>query len=106
MDDKRKDAYLHLMYRAFVEIRLSSALYIEMRSNWWNPFKWNKYYKFIRKINRLSDAFHNLPLLLKSDNNDFDEESFWRHLDSYEKNYVFHEYESYKSVFDRVLSGE
>lgn len=106
MESKKKDAYLHLMYRAFVEVRLYSAMYHQIKSSWWNPFRWTKFYRYLRQINRLADAFHNLPLYLKSDSTDFDEESFWNYLESYEKQYVTYEKESYKSIFIKVVEGE
>lgn len=106
MDDKKKDGYLHLMYRAFVEIRLYSAMYYQIKSSWWNPFRWVKFYKHLRQINRLADALHNLPLYLKSDNTIFDEDSFWRYLEAYEKQYVTYEKDSYKSIFNKVNEGE
>ncbi len=106
MEDKKKDAYLHLMYRAFVEVRLYSAMYYEIKARWWNPFRWIKIYKYVRQINRLANAFHNLPLYLKSDNADFDEDSFWHDLETYEKKYVPYEKESYRSIFQKVVDGE
>lgn len=30
MEDKKRDAYLHLMYKAFVEVRLYSAMYYQL----------------------------------------------------------------------------
>ena len=106
MDDKKKDAYLHLMYRAFVEIRFYSATYCQKKSSRWNPFRWIKLYRHFKKINGLADAFHNLPLLLKSDNTVFDEDLFWHYIETYEKQYVTYEKESYKSIFNKVVKGK
>ena len=64
MEDNKKDAYLHLMYRAFVEIRnISINAFI-----WYNPKTWNKNKIKLRRINRLANVMHNLPFDLKTSN--------------------------------------
>ena len=106
MDDKRKNAYLHLMYRAFTVIRFYSSTYCQRKLSRLNPFRWIKLYRNLKKINELADAFHNLPLLLKSDNAFFDEDMFWRFIETYEKQFNIHEEGSYKSIFNEAVKGE
>jgi hypothetical protein len=103
MESIKNDAYLHMIYRARVEIRLYSAV----QFRWWNPFSWNKPAKYLNMINRLSDLFHNLPILLKSDRSqEFDENIFWQQVTKYESKYIGSVKDSYRSIFNKILNGE
>src|SRR5689334_23853156 len=103
MDDNRIDAYLHLMYRAFVEIRnISNSAFI-----WYKPKTWNKNRVFLRRINRLADVMHNLPFDLKTNNiNEFDEIFFWKTMTIFEKEFYPDNIESYENLFNKLINGE
>ena len=103
MEQKVIDAYLHLMYRAFVEIRAQSVSPFTL----WNPSTWRKNGKLLWRINRLSNAMHNLPFDIKSNNiAEFDEEVFWRAIERYENEIPEVENGSYKGLFEKILNGE
>ena len=103
MDDNNKDAYLHLMYRAFVEIRaISISAFI-----WYNPKTWNKNRMLLRRINRLANVMHNLPFDLKTDNiNEFDQNSFWKTMAVFEKEFYPDNIKSYENLFNKLENGE
>jgi len=103
MEDNKKDAYLHLMYRAFVEIRnISTNEFI-----WYNPTTWNRNKIFLRRINRLANVMHNLPFDLKTDNiNEFDQNSFWKTMAIFEKEFYPDNIKSYENLFNKLENGE
>ena len=103
MDENKKDAYLHLMYRAFVEIRnISISGFI-----WYKPKTWNKNRVFLRRINRLANVMHNLPFDLKTNNiNEFDENLFWKTMATFEKEFYPDNIRSYENLFNKLENGE
>jgi hypothetical protein len=103
MDDRQKDSYLHLMYRAFVEIRnISISAFV-----WYNPKTWGRNRLSLRRINRLANVMHNLPFDLKTSNiNEFDEESFWKTMARFEEEFYADDVKSYENLFDKLEHGE
>ena len=102
MKVNEQNAYLHLIYRAFVEIRNISVFPF----SWWNPCSWGRRNRFLWRINRLADAFHNLPFELKTENiAAVDEKYFWEKIKRYEREFQ-NSNNVYSSLFERVLSGE
>jgi hypothetical protein len=103
MEDNKKDAYLHLMYRAFVEIRnISNSAFI-----WYKPKTWNKNRVSLRHINRLANVMHNLPFDLKTSNiKEFDENSFWKTMAVFEREFYPDDIRSYENLFHKLENGE
>jgi hypothetical protein len=100
MEEKIANAYLHMLYKCLVEIRSISVF----RRKWWNPFTWGKQNKYFYLINRLSNAFHNIPYNLKTDNSDkIDEDYFWKQIEEYEN---LKKRKSYKQLYNKIISGE
>ncbi len=96
MDKMEKEAYLLLLHRAFVEIRSKSSTY---QHQWWNPFRWKTIYKHLKQINMLAETFHNLPLLLES--NDFNKKEFWQQIGIYERQFSILKEDSYIETFEK-----
>ncbi|HEX3037989.1 MAG TPA: hypothetical protein VHO94_03240 [Oscillospiraceae bacterium] len=93
MSEEKKDAYLFLLYKALVEIRYNSSIYNRLEL-----FNQDEIYEYIKRINGLADAFHNLPLFLQSNSNEkFNEEIF---LD-----YISKSQPEYKKLFDDTLKN-
>ncbi len=47
----------------------------------------------------LAETFHNVPLLLKS--NDFNKKAFWQQIGSYERQFSILKEDSYIETFDK-----
>lgn len=102
MNENEKDAYLHLMYRAFVEIRNISVFPF----SWWKPCSWGKRNRYLWRINRLADAFHNLPFDLKTENiSEIDKNSHWKRIKYYQDNFLKME-NQYENLYTKILNGE
>ncbi|WP_217592956.1 hypothetical protein [Cohnella sp. GbtcB17] len=90
MGEKRKKSYVKVMFYVLLDIRNMSTLdsinSLGLRSR-------------MSEINKLADAFHNLPDLIYS--NQFDENLFWEQLKMICPNKV----ENYRRVFESALNA-
>ena len=97
MNRERKEAYRHLLYCAFLEIRTgNNAL------NWWNPADWVYAFTDSTSSKNLADALHNLAHFSALDFEDFNEDQFWSELASYAKE----THAKYKRIFESYLKGQ
>jgi hypothetical protein len=75
MKEIKRFAYLRILYYALLEIRSLSYMH---NYNLFKPWTWLRSIRKVERINKISDALHNLPILIEDDR--FDEELFWRDL--------------------------
>jgi hypothetical protein len=77
MDNKRKQAYLYLLYRVLLEIR--SAASFAYGGIWWlSPYVWKNAARRLCHVWILANAYHNLAAYAARDFDGFNEELFWR----------------------------
>jgi|SRR5579883_1445829 len=102
MDEQRKTAYRHLLYRALLDIR---------QMKWFrfarvlNPLNWNGELRWIRRAGIVADMLHNLAFFSAEDFAEFDEERFWRDVGYINQQYPEYDLIHYKEVFERRLQG-
>ncbi|AFH60599.1 hypothetical protein ACVNS2_07960 [Paenibacillus caseinilyticus] len=75
MNSLKKTAYTRLMYYVFIEIE---ALSETNKRLLWYPWEWARVCRNLKKINKLTKAFKDLPIDLSDTN--FDEELFWNKI--------------------------
>ena len=102
MDEKRLNAYRHLLYMALVDIR-NGADHRIARSL--NPVRvWRRYHQH-RLAGALADWLHNLAGFAAGDFEGFDEPRFWSHLGYLEERFPKEGFERYRSAFEQALAG-
>ncbi|MES2693086.1 MAG: hypothetical protein V4773_06405, partial [Verrucomicrobiota bacterium] len=69
MTSDQKEAYRHLLYCAFLEIRSGHR-----DLAWWNPRDWAFAVSALPRRTRLADDFHNLAFFSREDFEGFEEE--------------------------------
>jgi|GEM_PF-908826 len=88
MTPNRKLAYNYLLYQAMLEIR-----HLEWWTSAWprwqyiNPRFWANQYRRIRYCGALANALHNLAMFSSYDYDHFEEETFWRGMESLKKRF-------------------
>jgi len=87
--DTQISAYFYLSYIVLVDIRSHSYTSSAMST------------KF---INDISDAFHNLPLVLSDDPKKFDEKLFWEYVESFQRMYP-QDGRDYKFLFNQKMNN-
>ena len=97
MTSAQKDAYRHLLYCAFLEIRRGRH-----DLAWWNPRHWLYAHSTLPGNKRLADDFHNLAFFSREDIRDFDEEKFW--VDLKRSSEDFHR--RYRRIYDQYFQGQ
>ena len=104
MDERRKHAYRYLLYWAMLEIRLLGGLgWGWLRA--WNPFYWRQQGRRIRCAGAIADWLHNLALFSALNFQGFNEEWFWRELESFRALYPEFRLERYRTLFDQRVSA-
>lgn len=99
MNQPRKDAYRYVLYWAMLDIR-PLAWY---RFHWWNPFRWRWNIRRIRYAGDLADCLHNLAMFASVEFEGFQEDWFWKELESLESRFPEFSPSRFRSVFDRRL---
>ena len=102
MDEKRRNAYRHLLYMAFVDIRNGAD---HRGPTSLNPRRVWRAYRRHRLAGALSDWLHNLAGLAARDLDGFDEPRFWSELDSLERSYPREGLYRYRRAFEQALAG-
>jgi hypothetical protein len=103
MDEKRKRAYRYVLYWAMLDTR-RLALARPLFPRLLNPFVWRKTDARIRRAAELADWLHNLSLFSALNFEDFNERTFWREYEHFEKHKPEYRFSEFKAVFDRVLA--
>lgn len=75
MNQQKQASYTRLMFYVFILIRALSEF---NKTHIWKPCEWIRLYRNIKKIYKISDAFHDLPNLIYDHN--FDENHSWTTL--------------------------
>ena len=101
MEEKEFNSYLLLMYKAFAEIcAISMNLFTLV-----NKKTCFIYLKYLYRISRIADEFHNLPYKLKSMNiGDFNHNDFWKKISDLEHDIslsILSQKKLYKKIIDR-----
>ncbi|MDY3559296.1 hypothetical protein R5W23_000270 [Gemmata sp. JC673] len=105
MDDRRKNAYRYLLYWAMLNFRtLQGAGPRGWRS--WSPIHWRREARWVRFAGTVADALHNLAVYSSVNFRGFDEEWFWRDVETVRSR--FPEFASavgyYRELFERRIS--
>lgn len=97
MEDIKRLAYLKILHYALIDIR---SLSYKHNYSPFKPWTWPESVRKAERINKISDAFHNLPLLIEDDR--FDEESFWRELSTILPDKI----EYLREEYEEILSSQ
>lgn len=98
MDEQRKRAYRHLLYRATLDIRPLAWLRLG-----WNPLKWRQNAWLVRRAGTIADWLHNLASYSERDFEGFDEAWLWRDFENLNRRHPDYQLSCYKDAFERRL---
>ncbi|QOV87315.1 hypothetical protein [Humisphaera borealis] len=105
MDDRRKNAYRTLLYRAMLDMRslrwMPLGLLLRI-----NPVAWRRDLIRIRRAGEIAEWLHNLAAFAARDFQSFDEDRFWQQFDDIEREHPEFLTTSYRAVFDKAVLGE
>jgi hypothetical protein len=97
MNQQKTEAYQHLLYCGFLEIRRGKN-----QLNKLNPLDWLYSFRDSQASKRLADALHNLALFNTLNFEHFDEDRFWSDLERCSEETK----EKYWRVFEGHLNGQ
>ncbi len=99
MDERRKQAYRYLLYKAMLDIRQISWLPLK----WYSPFSpmfWVRNIPRVRRAGEIADWLHNLAFFSMLDFEGFGEDWFWQDYQRLCERYPLPEY---RRLFDQHL---
>ena len=102
MDERRKQAYRYLLYRAMVDIRPIGG----MPLGFLNPFRWKRTTAQVHRAGVIANWLHNLAFYSAVDFKGFNEEWFWDTLQRFQNRYPDFYLDDYQKVFERELTGK
>jgi len=70
----------------------------------WNPMYWKAELRRVRRAGAIADWLHNLAIFSATDYDGFDEDWFWRDLESLNERFPEYELSSYKGIFEQRLA--
>jgi hypothetical protein len=103
MDEHRKNAYRHLLYRAMLDIRGLGNLPVRGARSW-SPWFWRRAARPVQRAGAIADWLHNLAHFSANDFEGFDEELFWQSLQWYRERFPEFDLGYYREEFDRYLA--
>jgi len=104
MDEHRKSAYRHLLYRALLDIRHLAWFRVNIFQIL-NPWHCNREIRRIRRAGVIADWLHNLAFFSALNFQEFDEGRFWRDLENLNKrNPEYDLMNYYMGIFERRLA--
>jgi hypothetical protein len=71
---------------------------------WWNPFYWASVLRRRRYNMELANLMHNLAGFAIEDLRGWEEATFWRHHDAFQKRFGARSLYDYRAIFDRALA--
>ena len=105
MDERRKNAYRHLLYLGLLHI---SPLACPKRFQGWrilNPFYWGRCFRQVRFAGHLADWLQDVASFSARDFEGFDEALFWQEFEYFPSNYPDYQPERYRLAFEEHLRG-
>ena len=103
MDENRKRAYMFLIYKVFIDLRMFTG----GRLPWWNPLLWKRYSRALWYVHSLAYAFHNVALYASRGMVGFDEDKFWEGIDEYNREIPeMAGWTNYRKIFEERLAAE
>ena len=97
----RQEAYRHLLYVALIDLRSG-----QWGWPWWSPRSWCGARRELHRVKAMAHCFRNLADFSVREFEGFEEEAFWRDIDSVGKTFGPASVERYRRVCDAYLAGE
>ena len=97
MTEKRANAYRHLLYMAFVDIRNFSD---HRGAESANPIGWRRGYRAGRIAGAIADWLHNMAAASAEEFESFDEEAFWNEFRFLNEQYPDENLMRYRKAFE------